>query len=627
MSEEQHDALQRLERRVEVLEQMVRRLLAAAAPERITPAPEPAAVTSPAPSLARPPQPARSRAPEPPRYSPPPTPAPDLEQWFGQRGLLIVGVLALLTAAGFFLKYAIDRGWIAPLIRSLLAIAAGVGLAAWGEARIGGGLRRFGAAMIGTGGGLAYLGLWAAAGPYGLLEHRIGVLLLAACTVVVTLLALRHEIEGLAIWALAGAYLAPVLLRPHAPNPEAFLGYLEVIGLGTGLLAYTMNWRRTFDLALAGYFVLAAAGAARVLAGALGCWFLAAGALLTLHVTRRRAWPEARLGLLLLAWILLAVALGGVRGGPLSEPQLWLAVGAAFAIAALLWWQQLDRNQLRAPEEALLFVANPFVLIGLVWTADPGLLDRAPALLPALLGGLYLGVGWTRRAAPHLIMGFALGAWAVAVQGSAPTVVVGWTALALAALAVEQQGGRPGGRIAALGLGLLALSCLFGVALWSRESGAAPFTDPWALALYAYVAGTALAAHRWGGGLMDPGTARWTARGGELLWVLCGAAVFAGGSVELPRYFGRRAPLAGDLALSVFWLVYAAALVRLGFQLDRKDVRSAGLAVAAGAGLKIVLYDLSTLDALYRIASFFALALIALAVAYAYNKRARASGV
>src|SRR3989449_4649249 len=149
---------------------------------------------------------------------------------------------------------------------------------------------------------------------------------------------------------------------------------------------------------------------------------------------------------------------------------------------------------------------------------------------------------------------------------------------------------------------------------------------PWALALYGYVAGMALAANRWNAGVKDPGTAHWTARGGELLWVLCGGAVFAGGSIELQRYFGRRAPLAGDLALSVFWLVYAGALVRLGFQLDRKDVRSAGLAVAAGAGLKIVLYDLSNLEALYRIASFFALALIALAVAYAYNKRARASG-
>src|SRR5438445_4824559 len=489
VSDQQHEGLQRLERRVEVLEQMVRQLLAAgAAPERITTAAPPA-------SLSRRPLSTPYPAPEPYRDSPAPAPAPDLEQWFGQRGLLIVGVLALLAAAGFFLKYAIERGWIAPVVRSLLAIAAGVCLAAWGESRIRGGLRRYGAAMIGAGGGLAYLGVWAAAGPYGLVERRIGVVLLAGCTVVVTLLALRHEIEGRAIWALAGAYLAPILLAPLRPNPEAFLGYLEVIGLGTGLLAYTLTWRRTFDLALAGYFLLAAGVAGAALTSALGCWFLAAGALLTLHVPGRPAWPEARVGMLLLAWILLSVALSGVRDRP-------------------------------APQ---------------------------------------------------------------------------------------------------LGLALLAVPCLFGVALWSRPSDAATFTDPWALSLYGYIAGTALAARRWGAGWMDPSTARWTARGGELLWVLCAAAVFAGGSIELPRHFGRRAPLAGDLALSVFWLVYAAALVRIGFQRDRKDVRSAGLAVAAGAGLKIVLYDLANLEALYRIASFFALALIALAVAYAYNRRATTS--
>src|SRR3989442_10036469 len=135
--------------------------------------------------------------------------------------------------------------------------------------------------MIGAGGGLAYLGLWAAAGPYGLVERRIGVVLLAGCTVVVTLLALRHEIEGLAIWALAGAYLAPILLAPLRPNPEAFLGYLEVIGLGTGLLAYTMTWRRAYNLALAGYFLLAAAGARGGPTTPLRRWVLAPGGPLT----------------------------------------------------------------------------------------------------------------------------------------------------------------------------------------------------------------------------------------------------------------------------------------------------------------------------------------------------------
>ncbi len=533
---------------------------------------------------------------------------PDLEQWFGQRGLLVVGVLALLTATGFFLKYAIDRGWIAPIVRSLLAIVAGVAVAAWGEARIRQGLRRYGAAMIGAGGGLAYLGLWAAAGPYGLIERRVGILLLAACTVVVILLALRHEVEGLAIWALAGAYLAPILLQPSVRHPEAFLGYLEIVGLGTGLLAYTMSWRRTFDLALIGYFLLAAAGARDALVSPLGCWFLAAGALLTLHVTRRRAWPEARVAMPAVTWLLLGVALADLHG---QEPRLWLALAAGVAVAGLLWWQQID-GRLGAGEEAVLFVANPLVLIALAALGGLRVFVDTPALLPALLAALYLGVGWVRRTAPHMMMGFGLAALAFAAQAHPWGVVVGWTALALAALAVEQVGGRPGARSAALGLAVVTFPWLFGVALQDRAFAAPAFTDSWALALYIYVAGLALAAREW----------RKAGRGAELLWVLCGAAVFAGGSIELQRYFAPRSPLAADLALSVFWLVYAGALVQLGFARQRKDVRSAGLVVAAGAGLKIVLYDLSNLEALYRIASFFALALIALGVAYVYNKRA-----
>jgi len=384
MSDEQHEAIERLERRVALLEAAVRRLiLARAAPDPARSLPRPLPLEGPV-------------APPRPRLPLVDLPAatarsPDLEQWFGQRGLLIIGVLALLAAAAFFLKYAFDRGWVPPLVRSLLAVAAGIGVAVWGEDRIRHGLRRYGAAMIGAGGGLVYLGLWAAAGPYALVERRLGVLLLVASTIAVTLLALRHEIEGLAIWALAGAYLAPILLPPPVPNPDAFLGYLEVIGLGTGLLAYTMSWRRTFDLALFGYLILAGTGAAAALRSPLGCWLVAAGALLTLHVTRRRAWAEARVGILVTAWALLGASLRETRG---SELRIWLALGAAAAIWGLLWWQQLARDPFggatrgdpTTPAERFLFVANPVAFLTLTRATDPRLLEQAPGAVAALLG-------------------------------------------------------------------------------------------------------------------------------------------------------------------------------------------------------------------------------------------------
>jgi len=60
--------------------------------------------------------------------------------------------------------------------------------------------------------------------------RRVGIVLLAVTTVAVTMLALASRDRGLAIWALCGAYLAPLILAT-APNPKGVLAYLEVIGL------------------------------------------------------------------------------------------------------------------------------------------------------------------------------------------------------------------------------------------------------------------------------------------------------------------------------------------------------------------------------------------------------------
>jgi len=615
------DAIERLERRVAMLEDAVRRLIALRTlPDALPPQPTPPTPrTRPRPervfdvdatTLAHPPATVA------------PAPAVDLEQWFGQRGLLVVGVLALLAAAAFFLKYAFDRNWIQPLVRSLLAIVAGTGVAIWGHERIGRGMRRYGAGLIGAGAGLVYLGVWAAAGPYALVDRRVGVLLLAASTVVVTTLALHHEIENLAMWALAGAYLAPALLPPPVPNQMAFLGYLEVVGIGTGVLAFTQGWRRTFDFALFGYLALAASGAAEALRTPIGCWFIATAAVLTLHVTRRQPWIEARLGVVLVAWLMLATSVNLVPAGP--QAALWLGLGAAFAIAGLLWGQHLAPDPFALPEsgsvaaDRLLFLLSPFALLLLASAAEPQLLQGRPGALPVVLGAAYGAAGWTRRRASLLVMGFVLVALAVVLQWSTTATAAAWTGLALAALAADLWADRPGARSVALGLAILAGLDLLLVAVWSRRSGAPVFWDSWALALYAYIVATAGAARAWRG----PATpATWERRGAEAFWVMCGVATLIGGSIQLTSFFGRQTTLAGNLALSVWWLVYAGAMVQLGFRLNRKDVRSAGLLVAAAAAVKVVLYDLSTLQALYRVAVFFALALIALAVAYAYNKK------
>jgi uncharacterized membrane protein len=113
------------------------------------------------------------------------------------------------------------------------------------------------------------------------------------------------------------------------------------------------------------------------------------------------------------------------------------------------------------------------------------------------------------------------------------------------------------------------------------------------------------------------------------LWALAGLLILFGVTAEIRRYFELEtlspvtAELAAGLAVSAWWLTFAAALILLGFRRAIKPVRVAGLAVAGLAVAKVVLFDLSSLDALYRIGSVFFLALVMLSLAYVYYRQDR----
>ena len=78
--------------------------------------------------------------------------------------------------------------------------------------------------------------------------------------------------------------------------------------------------------------------------------------------------------------------------------------------------------------------------------------------------------------------------------------------------------------------------------------------------------------------------------------------------------------LARQMIYSIGYVVYAAALLAAGFFWRRLYLRVAGLVLFGGMLLKVFLYDLAELEALYRIASFLGLAVLLLVGAYLYNK-------
>lgn len=76
----------------------------------------------------------------------------------------------------------------------------------------------------------------------------------------------------------------------------------------------------------------------------------------------------------------------------------------------------------------------------------------------------------------------------------------------------------------------------------------------------------------------------------------------------------------GQVVLSAFWSVTGLTALVLGLVRDVRRLRLGGLVLLALAIAKVFLYDLSTLDSIYRVLSFVGLGLLLLAAAFAYQR-------
>jgi uncharacterized membrane protein len=484
------DRIERLERRVASLEVLVRELLAAhGTPE--TRAEQPVNPESP---RVRPPAGgARRTSQRPPRVRS--FRAPLLtEEWIGQRGLLAVGVTALILAAAYLLKLSFERGWVSPLARCLMGVAGGIGVAVVG-ARLHVRYRQYGAALIGCGAAITYLSVWAASNRYALVAPWPAIGGLVAVSLTLAAVAARLDVEALGAAAAMGAFFAPVTIETTARNPDLLLAYLFCLALGLGVVAARRRWRLVAFVISASYFglgVLAAEGAAPALALAFGVIGGTAGLFLGL----RERWWESRALAFAGGWTIVHQA-----GEPL-EGSLPLLV-AALALAAPVWW-----HGFRAPRffadgsiphlrqfqwslgEAFYFLMTPLLV---AWALDqqaPELFDAEPGLLALLIAVPYLIAGYARVRPAFAAVGLVALGISIWTGLAAPVAVVLLILLALALAALDTPLARSDGRWYALGAAAAALARLADAAVL-RPDDAPAFVDSWALASWAVAAGIA----------------------------------------------------------------------------------------------------------------------------------------
>lgn len=244
-------------RRIESLEWELASLRTKEHPVAPKAAPEPAPVPirTAAPPVA--PVPAPAAAPVP-RLEPIEAPAaPSLEQVIGGRWTTWAGAIAIVFAAGFFLRWSFQNNLIGPAGRVILGLAAGAALVIAGavtHAR-----RRLpvlGDGLAGAGLGILYLSLYGAHRVYGFIGPGTALGAMFAVSVLGTALSVAYSRQGVAVLAFLGGFAAPALVASEHPDERVLLGYLVVLDLLALGVARFRTWPAVGRLAFAGSAIL-----------------------------------------------------------------------------------------------------------------------------------------------------------------------------------------------------------------------------------------------------------------------------------------------------------------------------------------------------------------------------------
>jgi uncharacterized membrane protein len=588
------DLLKDLEARIARLEVA---LQSGAAPQPMPPLPQPApppeqpAVES----STAPPPPMPPPAPEAPRVTVDWSPFPrqsikadQIESLIGRRWLGWAAVVIILFATAFFLKYAFDNRWIGELGRVGIGIIAGITLTVFGYRYHQRRWRIF--AQILTAGGvvLLYLSTYAAFGYYHLAGQKTAFAFLAILIAETAGLALVYNAPTIAIMALIGGFLTPILLHSDRDQYRSLFGY--ILALDVGALVLLKHWPGLSSLAFAGTHLL------------FWLWY-----------------------------------------GDHYHPQklravmiFQTAVFVLFLLAHML--RRLRRQRMRIEDDALL-VINPFVFFApSYYLLNPnhhdwmGAFAVVMALLFAGVARFLLDRSPSRPLESLLLIGVGLTfvTLAIPIQLKSNWITIAWAVEGVAMLWAGIETKSQKLRICA--------HCLFAIALfrlvfWDTPINRAPFTpimNKYFLSSVVVTVCIFAAAY-----LYKEIALRKGIRAPHLTVVLLMigiASLWFIMSVETFTFFDTKTALQrvavgaahqrwlGQMALSVLWSIYAAALAAIGFVRRVAAVRWAALSLFALTMIKAMLVDIAALQQLYRIIVFFVLGLLLLLVAWGYHK-------
>ena len=509
---------------------------------------------------------------------------PDLETRIAGRWFNRIGILTLIIAVSFFLKYAFDNNWIGPSGRVAIGILLGAAMLPWSQWLLGKGYSYFSEGIAALGQATLLLSVWAGCRYYTLFSREVGFAGMMVVTAVMAAVALGRNSERVALLSLLGGFLSPLLVSTGKDEEIVLFTYLLILGGGLLILSARRDWRSLAPVS----FV--------VTQFYFWGWYESFYRSASLERTVIFA------TLFFLLYLALPV-LRTVRFSSLDAPGMFVVLVNSFAYFGALY--------------AMLWPQDRWPLTLLVLALSAGHLAVARFVRPNKAGE------WP--VPQQLFAGLALTFVTLAI----PIRLEGkWITLALAvegAILVRTgfRAGMPLLRHA--GFFLLALAALRALFL---PLPAHQFLLNERFATYACVIvcmGVVLfVARKHGASASKPETNMLSVFAVAINLYALGAL-----SLELWDYFGQAvwlgidSGLAQHLALSLLWTIYASALVLTGMKRRAPLLRWQALVLFGLVVTKVFLLDSSYLQRFYRIISFLILGLVLLIVSFLYQSKAR----
>ncbi|MGV3482913.1 MAG: DUF2339 domain-containing protein [Planctomycetaceae bacterium] len=533
-----------------------------------------------------------------------PSPGSEPAEWetfVGQKAFGWLAVLLFTFSAAFFLRYAFENNWIGPVGRVAIGEAAGIALVAAGAWYFYRSMPRLSSMATSAGIVVVYLSTYSAFGLYQLMPPSHTGIFLAIIVLESMVAAVLYRSAAVALAAVIGGLLTPMLLATDHDSYRSLFAYLAVLNIGTAIATTTRRWKAVLSVCYLGTQAV------------FWLWY-------SEHFHPEKfAWALGFQALLFATYVLQSLALRPAR----SRPSL--------AVDQETW-----ENLARLVINALLGFASFHVLLRYEYREWLGTLAISMAALYALVARISLSSRTHRDRLLLTSLALSLGfvAWALPLQANTTWHAIGrWVAMgwAVIGLALWRFGLRISSR------SLRSFAAIFGASaairllmhdlpLYVRElftpifnQFAFPSLVVAGCLLYAVVSADAYLK-----GLSKTeqiGIGVFGITGVLLTWIVL--------SFDCYGYFVSRSLIHGEiaewrwrgqLALTVLWTVLATTLLVVGFKFDRARLRWLGIGLYGMTVAKLFLVDMANVDQLYRIIGFFVLAVVLGLVARAYQR-------